>query len=76
MTFDSTLHQLPSLGGDAQANGINDSGVVVGWSQDNSSPKKTLAAMWLADTSAHSLGTLGGVTSQAFAVNTAGNVVG
>ena len=76
VTFDSTLHQLPSLGGDAQANGINDSGVVVGWSQDNSSPKKTLAVMWLADTSAHSLGTLGGMTSQAFAVNTAGDVVG
>ncbi len=76
VTFDTTLHALPSLGGNAQANGINDGGVVVGWSQDASTPKKTLAAYWLPDTSVHSLGTLGGAMSQAFAVNTAGDVVG
>jgi probable HAF family extracellular repeat protein len=75
-TFDTTLHALPSLGGNAQANGINDGGVVVGWSQDSSTPKKTVAALWLADTSVHSLGTLGGPMSTALAVNGAGDVVG
>jgi probable HAF family extracellular repeat protein len=76
VTFDTTLHQLPSLGGNAQATGINDTGLVVGWSQDNSTPKKTLAALWLADASVHNLGTLGGSMSQALAINNAGDVAG
>ena len=74
--FDSTLHALTSLGGtNAQANGINDSGVVVGWSQDTGN-SHLLATRWSNDTTPQSLGTLGGVMSQAMAVNNTGDVVG
>lgn len=76
--FDGTLHVLSSLGTlHSEANGINDGGVVVGWSQDTStSPAKMLATRWVDDTTPQGLGTLGGAMSEAMAVNTAGDIVG
>jgi probable HAF family extracellular repeat protein len=65
--------RLKSLGGHwSAAQGINDKGVVAGWSQTSGANH---AAVWH-HTGVHDLGTLGGYASHAMAINRAGTVVG
>ena len=73
VTYTTTL--LPTLGGtDSYANGINDSGQVVGFSYTAGNAARH-ATLW--DSGAITdLGTLGGKHSQAHGINNSGQVVG
>jgi len=65
---------LGSFGHGGNANGINDVGQVVGWSSDLNSV--TRAFSWDVSNGMIDIGTLGGRTATAFAVNGSGQVVG
>jgi probable HAF family extracellular repeat protein len=67
------LAQLPGSTG-SEANGINESGVIAGWSNFQGSPR---AVRWPSHTAApQQLGTLGGSWSRASDINDAGVIVG
>jgi probable HAF family extracellular repeat protein len=71
------IQDLGTLGGEfseSQATGINDSGVVVGWSETVNFQRH--AFVWTADSGMQDLGTLGGSSSTAIAINNAGVIVG
>lgn len=73
--YDGTLHQLATLGANfGTAFGINDSGLVVGYSM--TSGGQAHATAWTSDATAVDLGTLGGTLSQALAVSNNGTIVG
>lgn len=72
----ATAVDLGTLGGSTSfARDINDTGVVVGWSQ-REGDLVTRAFRWTAASGMHGLGTLGGTISDAKAVNEAGQIVG
>src|SRR4051794_14330794 len=68
-----SVTDLGTLGGTvSEANGINASGQVVGWS---SLPGGTFAFLY-SDGAMHNLGTLGGTGSIAWGINDSGEIVG
>ena len=69
------LHDLGALpgGGNSIAQGINDSGQVVGWSVGAA---ETRAFLWTSSGGMQDLGTLGGPSALAYGINDAGQVVG
>jgi probable HAF family extracellular repeat protein len=70
------MRDLGTLGGKTSAaNGINDTGQVVGVS-DTRHPPDSHAFLWTARGGMQDLGTLGGQESDAYAINAAGQVVG
>ena len=74
-TTPSTIYDLGTLGGDnSAARDINNSGTVVGHSEDASG--NTQAFIWRRNLGMKSLGTLGGNNSEAYAINSEGVIVG
>ena len=72
-----TISELPTLSGNSVAWDINDSKVIVGFSVD--AEEKHHAVRWVfdgVDWEIIALATLGGDTSDAFAINGAGDIVG
>jgi probable HAF family extracellular repeat protein len=80
--YDGTMHDLGTLEGmtNSQANGINNKGQIVGVSSENTVPTTFRAFLYdgasLYERAFHDLGTLGGSTSSATAINDKGVVVG
>lgn len=74
-TESAGMSDLGTLGGsDSQANGINDSGQVVGDAM--AADQLFHAFLWTKAAGMRSLGTLGGTTSHAAAINNHGQIVG
>jgi len=74
---DGVMHDIGTLAGpgaSSTARGINDNGLVVGWSLTNAFDGGRHAFLY--DGSMHDLGTLEGGTSRAWGVNFSGQVVG
>ncbi|HLZ99331.1 MAG TPA: hypothetical protein VKP66_15465 [Steroidobacteraceae bacterium] len=67
---------LGTLGGQAYATGINNSGKVVGWGFSSSNGVLSSLAISWNGTTPTALGTLGGATSEASGINNAGQIVG
>jgi len=66
---------LDTLGGNAgEANGINDNGIIAGWSLNPNGYRR--ATVWQSRHNLIDLGTLGGNESVAFAINKSGQVAG
>jgi probable HAF family extracellular repeat protein len=73
--YDSTMHDLGTLGGnESSALGVNDSGQVVGYS--NLVVSGPVHAFLHENGTMSDLGTLGGNSSQAYGINEAGQIVG
>jgi probable HAF family extracellular repeat protein len=69
------LHDLGALpgGGNSYAQGINDSGQIVGWSVGS---VETRAFLWTSSGGMQDLGTLGGPSASAYGINDSGQIVG
>ena len=73
--YNGVLHALSPLAGSfARAAAINASGIIAGYSSTVAGPLH--AARWRSDTTVDDLGTLGGPTSSALGINSAGDIVG
>ena len=75
---DYTIVDLGTLGGTlSSAQGINDNGAVVGWSETVVGSDTQHAFLWDPQTlTMRDLGTLGGTSSEAVAINNAGQIAG